>query len=81
MRYLLLLLFLAGCIDHSIDRSVDTEVNNTVVYQFAGIAVGDTIPNTLLVWRAEHAESIRQLVDEMYFALGGWKLSVWRKAH
>lgn len=57
MRYLLLLL-LVGCID----QSADTEVT-TIVYQFADITVGDTIPNTAMVWSAEDAREVMRRVD------------------
>ncbi len=70
MRYLLLLL-LVGCID----SSMDTEVN-TVVYQFADVTVGDTIPSTSLVWSTAHVEEVRRTVSGMRFACCGWKLSV-----
>jgi len=62
MRYLPLLFLLAGCID----SSMDTEVN-TVVYQFADIAVGDKIPNTTMVWAVEDAHEVLRLVNATPF--------------
>jgi len=58
MRYLLLLL-LVGCMD----SSVSSEVNNTVVYQFAEITVGDTVPSTFHVWSADDARAVIALTE------------------
>ena len=70
MRLLLLLLVLAGCVDASQDTTV-----TTVVYQFADITVGDTIPNTTLVWSAEDAREVMRTLDrtvDEYMKWGGW---------
>ncbi len=70
---LLLVLFYsaAACID----QSADTEIN-TVVYQFADISIGDTIPQTSMVWTMLAAQEVMRRVDGMvYSTWSGWTLS------